>query len=50
MLHVSKILNSKIVKDTVPMFLNNRKPPMVSYTYTNIISGQTFESGGGVEF
>ena len=37
MLHLPRILNSKIVKDTVPMFLNNRKPPMVSYTYTNTI-------------
>ena len=35
MLHLPKILNSKIVKDNVHMF---RKPPMVSYTYTNIVS------------
>ena len=34
MLHLPKILNSKIVKDTVPVFLNNRKPPMVSYSTT----------------
>ena len=36
MLH---ILNSKIVRDNVPMF---RKPPMVSYTYTNIVSDWIF--------
>ena len=37
MLHLPKIINSKIIKDTVPMFLNNSKPAMVFYTY---ISGQ----------
>ena len=49
MLHLPKILNSKIVKDTVPVFLNNRKPRMVSYTYTNTISGQIFKQRKVVE-
>ena len=43
MLH---ILNSKIVRDNVPMF---RKPPMVSYTYTNIVSDWIFNQRRVVE-
>ena len=35
-------MNSKIIRDTAPPFLNNRKPPMVTYTYTKSISGSIF--------
>ena len=36
MLQLPKILHSKSVRDTVPQFLSNRKPPRVSYSYTRL--------------
>ena len=31
-----------MVREAVPSFLNNKKPPMVSYTYTKTISSRIF--------
>ena len=42
MIQLPKILNSKSVRDSIPHFLSNRKPPMVSYSYTRTISGRIF--------
>ena len=37
-----RILNSKSVRDTIPGFFKFHKPPMVSFSYTNTISGRIF--------
>ena len=37
-IHLPRILNSKSVRDTIPY----HKPPMVSFSYTNTISGRIF--------
>ena len=49
MLNLPRILHSKTVRDAVPPFLSNKKPPMVSYTYTKTISGQIFNHKRVVE-
>ena len=49
MIALPKILNSKRVKDTVPNFLKNREPPLVSFTYTKTISGKIFNHNKTVE-
>ena len=36
MLHLPEILNNKMVRDTVPVFLNNRKPTIVSYIWSDM--------------
>ena len=49
MLDLPRILNSKIVRDAVPPFLSHRKPPIVSYYYTNTISSKIFNQKRAVE-
>ena len=49
MLNLPRILHSKTVKNAVPLFLSNKKLPMVSYTYTKTISGQIFNHKQVVE-
>ena len=49
MLQLPKILHSKSVRDTVPQFLSNRKPPRVSYSYTKTILSQVFSQKKVVE-
>ena len=41
--------HSKSVRDTIPQFLSNRKPPRVSYSYTKTISSQIFNQKKVVE-
>ena len=52
MINLPTLLHSKTVRDTVPHFLDNRKPPMVSYTYTNYFRQdfQSEESDRGIGF
>ena len=49
MLNLPRILHSKTVRDALPPFLSNKKPPMVSYTYTKTISSQIFNHKRVVE-
>ena len=49
MINLPALLHSKTVRDTVPHFLDNRKPPMVSYTYTRTISGKIFNQKRVIE-
>ena len=44
-----RILNSKNVRDTIPSFFKYRKPPMVSFSYTNTISGRIFNQKSMIE-
>ena len=39
MLCLPNILNSRSMNDTISAFLSHRKSPMVSYLYSNTISG-----------
>ena len=49
MIVLPQILNSRCVRNAVPLFLNNREPPTVSYTYTKNISGRIFNQRSAVE-
>ena len=46
MLQLPKILHRKSVRDTLPQFLSNRKPPRVSYSYTmKLVEELDFDGG-----
>ena len=38
MVNLPRILNNKYVRDAVPGFLQNKTPPIVSFTYTKTIA------------
>ena len=49
MIGLPQILNSRYVRSAIPPFLNNKEPPMVSYSYTRTISGRIFNQKSVVE-
>ena len=49
MIGLPQLLNSRYVRSAVPLFLNNREPPMVSYSYTKTISGRIFNQRTVIE-
>ena len=42
MVNLSRILNSRYVRDAVPGFVQNVTPPTVSFKYTKTIAGRIF--------
>ena len=46
---LSKILNSKCIRETIPTFVSHCKPPLISYTYTEAISGKAFNQKKAVD-
>ena len=49
MIDLPKMLNTKVVKDSIPAFWRHRKPPLVSYSYTKTISSRIFNQKSVVE-
>ena len=49
MIGLPQLLNSRYVRSAVLLFLNNREPPMVSYSYTKTISGRIFNQRTVIE-
>ena len=42
MIKIPQILHSKHVKKSIPNFIQNQTPPLVSYSYTKTIAGKIF--------
>ena len=49
MVNLPRILNSRYVRDAVPLFINNKIPPTISYRYTKTIGGRIFNQRKVVE-
>ena len=42
MINLSSIVHSKVVRSTVPDFVEDREPPFISYRYTKTIGPSIF--------
>ena len=42
MINLPQILNNRLVLNTIPSFLADKEPPIVSYSYTKTIGTKNF--------